>query len=75
MDLQSIGTSDFKFFNGETNVTAQQRFSPDNVRLWLIIRMAIAVEKVTSSRNFGREVFRETIARSRLRFKNGRLFD
>jgi hypothetical protein len=75
MSSHRIGASNFQSFNGETNVTAQERFSSSNVQFRLIIRVPIAVEKVTSTRDFGRKVFRETITRSLFRVKGGRRFD
>ena len=71
----SIWASDFQFFDGKTNVTTQKWLSSGDVLFWLIFRMTIAVEKMASAWNVGREIFRQTIARSRFRFKDWRRFD
>ena len=71
----SIWASDFQFFDGKTNVTTQKWLSSGDVLFWLIFRMTIAVEKMASAWNVGREIFRQTIARSGFRFKDWRRFD
>jgi hypothetical protein len=71
----SIWASDFQFFDGKTNVTTQKWLSSGDVLFWLVFRMTIAVEKMASAWNVGREIFRQTIARSRFRFKDWRRFD
>lgn len=72
---QSISATNSQLFNCETNVLSQERFSWLDILWRMIIRMTVAVEEVASTYDVGWKVPRQTITRSRFRFKDGRLFD